>query len=179
MIIITNTRLCLCVTDPQRIPRTVPSLSSFRDDPPPYPGKYSKTNINYLPSYDSAIKMAPELRMCNLDEMNQSINFPVLHENTDDRSENTSDHENREEGGLCDMDQSVSVSLDPGNESGIIRNLENVYTFPDDELDYSAPNVNDTGERVDINVNQQFNAEGENRRETLNVASVANIENSG
>ena len=27
----------------------------FSDDPPPYPGKYSRTNVNYLPSYESAV----------------------------------------------------------------------------------------------------------------------------
>lgn len=165
--------------DQQRIPRTVSSLTAFRDDPPPYPGKYSKTNINYLPSYDSAIKMAPELRMCNIDDVNQSINFPVLHENTDGSSENISDHENREGRELCDMDQFVSVSLDPGNVSGIIRNSENLDTFPDDELDYSVPNVNDTSEEAVIRANQQLNAERETRGDNINLSPVANIENCG
>lgn len=160
--------------DQQRIPRTVPSLTLFRDDPPPYPGKYSKTNINYLPSYDSALKMAPELRMCNIDELNQPTDFPVLHEHTDDSCENISDHGDRDGGTLCDVVRSVSVSLDPGDVSGIIRNPENPDQFPDDELDYSATNVHGT----DLNVNQQTNAEGETRSETFNAASGENIENS-
>ena len=29
----------------------------FSDDPPPYPGKYSRTNVNYLPSYESAVEI--------------------------------------------------------------------------------------------------------------------------
>lgn len=35
-------------------------LQWFRDEPPPYPGKYSRTNVNYLPSYMSAIEMEQE-----------------------------------------------------------------------------------------------------------------------
>lgn len=117
--------------------------------------------------------------MCNIDDMNQSINFPVLHENTDCSSENISDHENREGRELCDMDQFVSVSLDPGNVSGIIRNSENFDTFPDDELDYSVPNVNDTSEEAVIRANQQLNAERETRGDNINLSPVANIENCG
>ncbi|XP_048781219.2 uncharacterized protein LOC125683793 isoform X3 [Ostrea edulis] len=46
-----------------RIHRTLSSISCLRDDPPPpYPGKYSKTNLNYLPSYDSALTMERERR---------------------------------------------------------------------------------------------------------------------
>lgn len=117
--------------------------------------------------------------MCNIDDVNQSINFPVLHENTDGSSENISDHENREGRELCDMDQFVSVSLDPGNVSGIIRNSENLDTFPDDELDYSVPNVNDTSEEAVIRANQQLNAEGETSGDNINLSPVANIENCG
>lgn len=164
--------------DLQRISRNVPSRTSFIDDPPPYPGKYSKTNINYLPSYDSAIKMAPELLMCNIDEMNQSINFPVLHENIEDNSGNISDHEIRGDGELCNMDQFVPVSLDPGNVRGN-RSSEHFDTSPDDELDYSATNVNDSREEAVTNVSQQLDAEGDTRGDTLNVASSVNIENSG
>ncbi|XP_048730394.2 uncharacterized protein LOC125647663 [Ostrea edulis] len=29
-----------------------------RDAPPPYPGKLSRTDVNYLPSYDSAVQMS-------------------------------------------------------------------------------------------------------------------------
>lgn len=163
--------------DPQRISRNVPSRTSFIDDPPPYPGKYSKTNINYLPSYDSAIKMAPELLMCNIDEMNQSINFPVLHENIEDNSGNISDHEIRGDGELCNMDQFVPVSLDPGNV--VSGNSEHFDTSPDDELDYSATNVNDSREEAVTNVSQQLDAEGDTRGDTLNVAPSVNIENSG
>lgn len=35
-------------------------LQWLRDEPPPYPGKYSRTNVNYLPSYLSAIEMEQE-----------------------------------------------------------------------------------------------------------------------
>lgn len=31
---------------------------TYADDPPPYPGKMSRTNINYLPSYNSALQMS-------------------------------------------------------------------------------------------------------------------------
>lgn len=31
---------------------------AYADDPPPYPGKLSRTNINYLPSYNSALQMS-------------------------------------------------------------------------------------------------------------------------
>lgn len=61
--------------DQESEPAASPSSTPFSDDPPPYPGKYSKTNINYLPSYDSAIKMAPELLMCNINEMTPPAEF--------------------------------------------------------------------------------------------------------
>ncbi|XP_061183106.1 uncharacterized protein LOC133191368 [Saccostrea echinata] len=32
-------------------------LPEHADNPPPYPGKLSRTNINYLPSYNSAVQM--------------------------------------------------------------------------------------------------------------------------
>lgn len=35
-------------------------LQWLRDEPPPYPGKYSRTNVNYLPSYQSAIEIEQE-----------------------------------------------------------------------------------------------------------------------
>jgi hypothetical protein len=35
-------------------------LRWLSDDPPPYPGKYSRTNVNYLPSYESAIEIERE-----------------------------------------------------------------------------------------------------------------------
>lgn len=34
------------------------SDQTYADDPPPYPGKMSRTNINYLPSYNSALQMS-------------------------------------------------------------------------------------------------------------------------
>lgn len=122
--------------------------------------------------------MAPELLMCNIDEMNQSINFPVLHENIEDNSGNISDHEIRGDGELCNMDQFVPVSLDPGNVRGN-RSPEHFDTSPDDELDYSATNVNDSREEAVTNVCQQLDAEGDTRGDTLNVASSVNLENSG
>lgn len=113
--------------------------------------------------------------MCNIDEMNQSINFPVLHENIEDNSGNISDHEIRGDGELCNMDQFVPVSLDPGNVRGN-RSSEHFDTSPDDELDYSATNVNDSREEAVTNVSQQLDAEGDTRGDTLNVASSVNKE---
>lgn len=34
------------------------SGQTYADDPPPYPGKLSRTNINYLPSYNSALQLS-------------------------------------------------------------------------------------------------------------------------
>lgn len=34
------------------------SDQTYADDPPPYPGKMSRTNVNYLPSYNSALQMS-------------------------------------------------------------------------------------------------------------------------
>ncbi|XP_061169210.1 uncharacterized protein LOC133178523 isoform X2 [Saccostrea echinata] len=80
--------------DHESEPAVSPSPTPFSDDPPPYPGKYSKTNINYLPSYDSAIKMAPELRMCSINEMTPQSEFSVLDESV---GLDHSDHMNNEE----------------------------------------------------------------------------------
>ncbi|XP_061169222.1 uncharacterized protein LOC133178535 [Saccostrea echinata] len=37
-------------------------LHWLADEPPPYPGKYSRTNVNYLPSYESAIEINRRLQ---------------------------------------------------------------------------------------------------------------------
>lgn len=89
--------------------------------------------------------------MCNIDEMNQFINFFVLYENIEDNSGNISDYEIRGDGELCNMDQFVFVLLDFGNVRGN-RSLEYFDIFFDDELDYLVINVNDFREEVVINV---------------------------
>lgn len=112
-------------SDFETVPRPVPSLARFTDDPPPYPGKYSKTNVNYLPSYDSAIKMAPELQIGNIDDMMTS----VLNENSDENSELTDDHSNHQvEGATGDRIQSLS-------QSSICHEMDYEAQTDDDDLE--------------------------------------------
>lgn len=121
----TNVRIYLTyvrihLTDSQRAQRVLQTPS---DDPPPYPGKYSKTNINYLPSYDSAIKMAPELRMCDNTGMTLSTQFCDENDTSD-----YNDISNEETQNLQEDSSDRNVCLSSPISLGLLADHEFQYT---------------------------------------------------
>ncbi|XP_078331558.1 uncharacterized protein LOC111123957 isoform X3 [Crassostrea virginica] len=83
----------------------------FSDDPPPYPGKYSRTNMNYLPSYESAIKIANELDQtaCGSQEMKDDCSVIMF---TVQEDFNTSSEQSPQNSG---MGNSNSVGTQTGS----------------------------------------------------------------
>jgi hypothetical protein len=110
------TNVCIYLIDFQRVPRVIQTLF---DDPPPYPGKYSKTNINYLPSYDSAVKMAPELRMC--DDTGMALSIQYL---DDSDGSDLNDISNEEMQSLQEDPSYRNVCLSTAIEDGLLPDHE-------------------------------------------------------
>lgn len=97
----------------QRLHRSISSISCFGydDPPPPYPGKYSKTNVNYLPSYDSAMKMEQERQaMNNLPESTGSAVFSISSESSATFSNSANNNETQNSNDVIDCTTSVSTA---------------------------------------------------------------------
>ncbi|XP_061169190.1 uncharacterized protein LOC133178513 [Saccostrea echinata] len=98
----------------ERLHRTISSISCFGydDPPPPYPGKYSKTNVNYLPSYDSAMKMEQDRRAVNnLSEGTGSAVFSISSESSAMDSSSANNNETQNNNDVTNSAASVSTAL--------------------------------------------------------------------
>lgn len=117
-------------------------LNWLADEPPPYPGKYSRTNVNYLPSYESALDIDRRLRWArDAAEVARSKEEEV-NQKTLTSEELTSDGGDDVTAVVFILGGDLETNQENSANHGSDRQINNVYPTPDTSIEIERERIN-------------------------------------